>query len=437
MRLQPPLLAMSFLSLFRSGAEDGRSPRQELHGRTGIELQMANGDDNSLMVVHRLRELESQALLEVEERKSFEKARISCEMDTYSLLLLRLVQWWDGDDSIIFWTKHGEFRGKFRRTPWVAFIHALLLFMMASGCQLAVTILLFANSKATMHKWSHYLDSHDISLHVAGEALNAAVSTPAGATLGGTVSVGEASIAQALTHMGFMANADKISGHVLNDCLSTRKVQYQMCYAIVMLLWIAKMMPEFRQARYVWRAIWCMEVRKDNTMPLLEADGVTILRLDRWLQVLLLIMIPCVRFVVAVLVAYAGIDFLLAQSTTGNIVLKALCMQFVTDIDNLFLLAFTSSGGRASVSTMKLFVKPEKTPFWTIEPDLWDNGVGGLTYIAFGLMVAALFTGCVGRFAEFGDWGIVKYNLMYFRYKCQDFCNTFPDSCPQEDIMAM
>jgi len=129
------------------------------------------------------------------------------------------------------------------------------------------------------------------------------------------------------------------------------------------------------------------------------------------------------------MVSYAGVNFLIAQQTTGDIVLKALCMQFVTDIDNLFLVAFTSTGGRSSVSQMRLFVHPEKSPFWTIAPDLWDNGAGGLVYIISGLFVVMITTGCVGHVAEVGDLGIVKYNLMFFRYKCQDFCESFPYRC--------
>jgi hypothetical protein len=379
-------------------------------------------------VKHR-RELENQALIDDEVKKSYEKVRVRLETDTYSLLLLRFVQYWDGEDSMIFWTKHGEFRGKFRRAPLAAFIHAVVLFLLATILQVSVTFLLFDNSQSAMHKWTNYQALRGISLHQAGHVL------------GETVRIGQADFSLAVggTVGGITAaNATAMGEHLYYDCLSTRKVEYVVVYAFVMLLWMAKMWPEIRQSKNVFRTIWRMEVRQDGNMPLLEADGVTILRLDWWLRALLLVAIPSVRFLVACLVAYSGVDFIVSQDTTGNIVLKALCMQFVTEIDNLFLIAFTSQGGRSQLDDMRLFVNPEQRPFWSIAPpDIWDNGVGGMLYIASTLFAVLLATGCIGRLAELGDFGIVKYNLMFFRYKCQDFCNTFLAKCSEEAVTTV
>jgi len=355
-------------------------------------------------------ELERQQLIEQEEIKQYEKSKIGVEEDSYNFFFMRLVQWWDGTTSVNFWLRHGEYRGRFRSVPLVSLIHGCALYFIGAGIQVWVTLLLYYNSLDMTHKWRHFRaqsGESTLTLHETAKLVRDEVMT------------------------GALPNS------LLCECAGTRNVKQNSCYVFVMALWVARMIPEFRMAYSMWRNIRLLEIRKDRSMPLFDTDGSTILRLDLPLKILLMIFIPVLRLFVAFLVTYAGFEFLVAQEQTGDIVVKALCMQFVTDIDNLMLKAFASEAGRRQLSQTKLYVFEDPKPFRRWGPDVWDEGVGGLCYLAIGIFVILAFTGGNGELPGFFDGGLVSWNLMYFRMQCQTYCEAWAELCEPEDMTSL
>jgi len=374
----------------------------------------AGSDSMANLTVQKLAQMEREELIYSEQKKDLEKQRFTVDQDSYNLLLLRLVQHWDGNQSAVFWMQHGEFKGRFNATPVSALAHAALLAGMTAVVQIWITLMLLWNSEHLMNRWANFEATSGISLYEASRALGRAVS-------------------ENQADLGHFDYSSSTSQAVLQACRETRQVDHLHIYVFVLLLWVAKLLPEFRNSKNLARYLWSVDARQDPNMPLLDADGCTVLRLDGWLR-WLLIVIPCTRVLVAGLVTYAGIEFLMVQRQTGDVVLKALCMGFVTDIDNVFLNAFTSSGGLRQLQSVRLFCHDEKTPLWRLapevfSPDHWHNGVGGLCYIAFTLLFVGGFTGFNGMMGNFGDLGIVTHNMFYFCYQCKYYCDQFPDQC--------
>lgn len=373
---------------------------RKLH-RLKMKLEeMRNGPikDYDHMIL-RMAELERYQRIEEEEKKGYEKTKVDVEEDSYTFLLMRLVQNWDGLASATFWMQHGEYKGRFRLLPRAALFHAWALYLLGAGIQVTITMLLLINSIDLTMKWRRF-DFNGSGLHAAARLIRDEVS--------------DGSLPSAL----------------ITECQGTRQVKQQACYIFVMVIWMARMVPEFRNAYRIGRHIMALEHRHDDKrLPMLDFDGTTVLRLDSQLRLGLLVAIPLIRILVAVLVTYAGVEFLVVQEKTGDIVVKALCMQFVTDIDNMMLRAFSSDGARQQLKQTKLFVNMDRVPLWNIDPDLWSSGVGGLTYIAVTAIAIALLTGCCGLVGEFGDIGSVKVNMMYFRWQCQRYCIAWPGQC--------
>jgi len=87
----------------------------------------AGSDSMANLTVQKLAQMEREELIYSEQKKDLEKQRFTVDQDSYNLLLLRLVQHWDGNQSAVFWMQHGEFKGRFNATPVSALAHAALL----------------------------------------------------------------------------------------------------------------------------------------------------------------------------------------------------------------------------------------------------------------------------------------------------------------------
>merc|ERR1719272_890948 len=103
---------------------------------------------------------------------------------------------------------------------------------------------------------------------------------------------------------------------------------------------------------------------------------------------------------VAVMITYAGCKFIMLQTSYEKVVLKALCMQWVIQIDELLVKSFTTNSGKELISKVKLRHKKFLTKPW------WEHGIGG--WVLFTLGSSGVLFVCLGLFGD----------LMGFRSEC-------------------
>jgi len=118
------------------------------------------------------------------------------------------------------------------------------------------------------------------------------------------------------------------------------------------------------------------------------------------MKVTLVLSVVFMRLLVAIMITYAGCKFIMLQCSYEKVVLKALCMQWVIQIDELLVKSFTTNACRTLIGKVKL--RHEKF----ISQPWWEHAVGGP--ILFTLGSSGVLFVCLGLFGP----------LMGFRSEC-------------------
>jgi len=349
-------------------------------------------------IVQQRADIEEQRANDEERLKTLHKDKSPLEEDGYGLLTMRMVYAWDAGNSALFWTHHGiEYEGSYRQDGVLALVHAIALFKITIVSQVWITVMLYWNSKALMAQWSDGINGLDLN--------------------------------QAADRVSQSVGLGVLEQDILEECKRTWAIKRNEVFIFVLFLWTARMIPEFRMAKNSLRELWSIDAVKDSGQPLLAADGCTVLRLSPWLRILLIASVPLIRAVVAVFIFIAGCDFICSQSGTGDVVLKGMCMWFVTDVDSIFLKAFSSQNAQRKLKSLRLLVKGEANPFSDIMPESWDHGLAGLTYGSIATLVVCYQTGCFGYASEVPLFNHTKAQLYNFRGMCHEYCTHHSTQC--------
>lgn len=142
-------------------------------------------------------------------------------------------------------------------------------------------------------------------------------------------------------------------------------------------------------------------VRKEIEQETRDQDrGFRIIYLAYWMKVVIIMSIMMTRLLVAVMITYAGCKFIMLQRSYEKVVLKALCMQWVVQIDEQLVTSFTTRATKDLLGKVKLYHKK------FVSYDEWEHGYGGWVLFGLGGLGVAFVT-----YVLFGD-------LMAFRSEC-------------------
>lgn len=355
--------------------------------------------EEARLIVSQLGDHEERRDLEDEQEKSLHKQKVPLEEDSYGLLIMRILFWTDGTESAVFWTHHGvDYEGSFRQQPSLAVAHALLVFILTVVTQIVVTFLLYRNSKFLIERWTDFPTRTGLTINAASNEVSKAVASGA------------------------------LDPTLLSECAETWAIRDNQVFPFILILWTAKMVPEFKMAKKSLRELWSMDA-KHGEEPMLAADGATVLRITSFLRAFLMLSIPVVRLGVTACLFIAGCDFICAQENVGSVVIKGMCMFFVTDIDSIFLKAFASEGAQKRLKSFRMMVRRETNVLGAEAHASWDHGLGGLFYMTIVLFAVGYQTGFLGIAREVPGLDHTKAQLYHFRIICHKFCSQGDSPC--------
>lgn len=319
------------------------------------------------------------------------KTEIMFEIDTYSQLMLRLVQFCDVSCSI----------------NALQLVHALLMYVLSIFVEIVMTSFVL-------------LGTHQMEKQVLDEL--------ARTTYNMTLAEG-AELLRAVAHHDVPTSS--MTEGALKLCRSQLRVGVNNITPIMIGCWIMFVFQELRSA--VWFLIHLcgadtntgslddgsIDLPEDHplygTMMRYDSEDDTvnpfrIQRITPCLRIVLLILIPLMRIVIGLTVTFAGIRFIVHQTEPLKMVLKTICMKFVFRIDELLIKSTSTATTREDLKKSRFLTSLAQPK----ENSTWERGVGGMVYTIIIIVVTYFAT-----FVMFGDF-------MAFREGCFLYYKEYP-----------
>lgn len=210
------------------------------------------------------------------------------------------------------------------------------------------------------------------------------------------------------------------SDGVLEVCAAEVDIPYRTIYWVMLFWWAMFMLKEFKYIRIQGRALWWVETRVDQRLPLVEKRS--LVRLDSWMRGMLIVAIPGLKITVASCLLYVGSKFLVLQTNPFSLVLKALAMQLVVNFDELMVGSLSSREAMEAFSKAHILFKLKTTELGFLKASHWKNGLGGFAYLACAvLIVEGMVRGMFWDIFEFRD-ACLKFNKTFNElYRPPDF----------------
>lgn len=168
-------------------------------------------------------------------------------------------------------------------------------------------------------------------------------------------------------------------------------------YLMAVFLWNAKCIGEIGGSIHRLIKTWKTMTRSRSTHPMIQSNIIE--RLPTGMKIALIILIHLPKIAIAVLVALLGTDFLYTAHCPGNVVIKALALQFIVMIDELLYGAFSTPFLKKRVTKTKLKSELLHTP-------MLDEWLGGMVRIAATILIMTLVL------------GLYHSDLFWFRWNC-------------------
>lgn len=319
--------------------------------------------------------------------------------DSYGLFMLRVVQFSD-----LRWGRHaGDDASRWSAQDLkqaMKVIHAIAIY--ATSVILEMTLTFFFFIKADMMESTvesaHFLEEFNISMGETSSALEKACANS--------------------TNL-IEVNPQMNHGEILKRCGEQIQVHFDWFYPLMIFIWFMMLTQELRLA-FTWlEHLWRMPVTTVQNEELIQEDakgiGSNIVRLPPRLKVIFLLLNPSMRLLIMALVGYSGAKFLFLQTSEFRLFLKALCMKFVVEIDEMALKGFSSPTIIKELSKSKmLYHRAELETMAKGENTWWNSGVGGFFYY----LLALVFL-CTLELLVFGG-------LARFRRACRCYNGVFP-----------
>jgi hypothetical protein len=275
-------------------------------------------------------------------------------------------------------------------------VHALALWIVNLVLQLGVTVALLVLAGQLEEPWTsdYFVKNYGISITDA------------------TILLGQAVAANSVT-------AHPVPEQIVARCEKAAVVPYCF-YGLMIFLWMVKNFAELEKSFLLYIRLLHVERRKYRSEVILSQDTSTIKKLDGWMVHLLVFLAPLTKSVIAVLVTYAGMKFLLLQDDELRVILKALCMKFVTQIDDMLLSLSTSRTRRA----LRKFHIQSNVSDPGIHNSVWDAGLGGLSHLAVNIIISVIV-----MHVAFGG-------MVNFRLACSWYLDSYMDGARSRQLFS-
>jgi hypothetical protein len=310
-----------------------------------------------------------------------------CSFDTnvYTLVMLRFTHWMDG---------HG-----FSSHPVLSLSHAVVLWSINLCLQGGICLALLSLADDMGEPWenSFFLRHYNTSIFDATSTLSMALDEP--------------------------SITNEIHSDILEKCREAIGVP-RYFYFMLMFLWLLRNFAEIEDAFLSFGQLCTIRRRRTWEDRIFNDDDEEVIEmLDCWMVVVLIVFVPLTRLLISFLITYCGMKFILMQNNELTMILKALTMQFVTQIDEM-LLALITSRCRDAVGSLKM-----RMSSLVADPgrynNLWDGGLGGLIYLgALGIAVYLILN-------------VVFAGVCDFRRACSIYDSRFSlPEFPVRDLLA-
>lgn len=221
---------------------------------------------------------------------------------------------------------------------------------------------------------------------------------------------------------GEEADTSIVPAYIMDKCeiQTGNGLRHLSFYHLMSFVWVGKMIEEVVKCVLIARRIWNIQTPKEEDE---QKEGFslfdkfngdekeweeskdrsnTVIFLTNKLKILLIVTIPMLRLMIASGVAYAGMKFIMLQTSYGKVVLKALCMQWVITISGLLVKSFCSHHTLATLRTTSLHCT-KGDQYWNAR---WQYGFGGIFLFSIGVAVVLLVN------------AVIFKDLMAFRAEC-------------------
>eukprot|EP00928_Gymnodinium_smaydae_P027192 TRINITY_DN210_c0_g1_i3.p1 TRINITY_DN210_c0_g1~~TRINITY_DN210_c0_g1_i3.p1 ORF type:complete len:372 (-),score=39.98 TRINITY_DN210_c0_g1_i3:6401-7516(-) len=207
---------------------------------------------------------------------------------------------------------------------------------------------------------------------------------------------------------------DALEGDTLALCQT--KSTLPLAHFLVLLLWNARMLAEIVDALWrlnVIRSLPVIDVRGRQTYPLIDDDNSNgkeehIVGITRRIRVVCHCLVVLPQFLCAVLLWWMGTKFLFFAHSTDLLIMKAISLSFITQLDEIMFSAFGSLRFKARVN---------KASFrYYCDPPGWNWSMWGTSVVKFGVALGLLF------FVH----NVTFQKVTTFRYACDEYFKTYP-----------
>lgn len=192
--------------------------------------------------------------------------------------------------------------------------------------------------------------------------------------------------------------------------LCRRDHTLQFIHFCVVLIWCSRMLKELRSAAEV--AVVTISLPHDRSGPCVKKDDngkdYTIEHLPPGLKVLIVTLICGTRFLVGAFLTFTTGKFLMLAGDMITIITKAISMQFIVTLDELFFAAFIPLAFRQKLKHTKI-ISPGCHPSITMQ---W---IGSVCYVLTAL--------CMTLGLKF----VIFRKVSSFRETCREYYTTFPE----------
>lgn len=213
-------------------------------------------------------------------------------------------------------------------------------------------------------------------------------------------------------------DTSKVPKEIMEKCdfQTEHGLRHLSFYYFMIFVWVTKMFAECVESFMIGVRIWsvqepefgeeltnefsCFDEFDGEKIDKAKDKSYNVIRMTKGLKIFLILFVACLRMFIAFSIGYAGMKFIMLQTSYAKVVLKALCMQWVITIDELLVKSFTSAATSTHLQAAKIVYRK------AVRPKSWEHGFGGPCLFLIGTSVVLIVV-----LSIFGD-------LMELRSEC-------------------
>jgi len=159
--------------------------------------------------------------------------------------------------------------------------------------------------------------------------------------------------------------------------------EFSFIYVFMLFLWYATIIREAAASLFRAHQVGTVVERLEKDTAVVESND--IVALSTWMKVVLIVLVPVPKFLIAIAVGWYGSTLLMVQVDVLHIVTKALCLQLIMNVDEVLFKTLAPNVALDRVQNMKLKRHVHTTYHQ------WDLWLSSVVKSVFALGMALLF----------------------------------------------